>query len=133
MTTPRTYTAAAIAGVPLDLYILFGAAATSGSFAMPNPADGYRVQNVDFTTYAVKQIVNGAVVGSPITTGLTVYDTLQTGGLWGATGGNAHFQVPASWMVMAGGIPMTVQLTLTLTDGSLCPCIVNITVGPALF
>ena len=128
--TPRVYIAAGIANTPLDLYVLFGAAATSGSIAMPNTADGYRIQNVDFTAYAVKQIVNGAVV-TTVTAGLTVYDALQTGGLWGS-GGNAHFQIPASWMVLAGGVAFTVQITLTLTDGSLCPCIVDVTVDPGL-
>lgn len=98
------------------------AVAASG-LSSPRPREGKLVQRADIqgSTLSVKaydEAGNEIATDAPAKSSV-VYDTLQTGGIWGNVaggGGNILYQAPASFFPR-GGTRVRIEMSCTLTDG----------------
>ena len=135
MTTRRVFTATAVRGSPLDLFARLTAVTTAGMTASPVASEGYLIKQADVSSISVKSYSSGVQIGttqSPSPSAV-IYDTLQTAAVWGVvgvSGGNAKYQVPASLLDTTADV-VRIDISVTLTDGTVAPWLVDVTVQQA--
>lgn len=134
-TTNRVFRATAVRGAPLDLFARLTAVTTAGMTASPVASEGYLIKQADVSSISVKSYASEVQVGTTQAPAVSsvIYDTLQTSAVWGVvgvSGGNAKYQVPAS-LLDTSEEAVRINISVTLTDGTVAPWLVDVTVQQA--
>ena len=137
MSIAKVFKETAIRGTPLDVVTRMTAWTTAGSVASPVASEGYLLKQADVSSISVKAYVNGVQIGTTQTPSpsTVIYDTLQSGSPWGKVaasgGGNAHYQIPASLFETTAPL-VRIDIAMTLTDGTVAPWLIDVTLQQAV-